>query len=120
MAWVAGMLSEVSLAVYQPKDVPDVRFDRLNQHYRSVVTLARLVLRHGAFEVDRGEVLATGFLMDMNDVFQQFVTVALREALGGYLAHLGHGLALDSAPLAEVGQWGGCGRGSTSRCVQLF
>ena len=81
VAWVAGMLSEVSLVVYPPNDVPDVRFDRLNEHYRSVVTLARLVLQRGAFEVERGKVLATGLLMDMNEVFQQFVTVALRETL---------------------------------------
>lgn len=62
--------------------LPDVRFDRLNEHYRSVATLARLILRHGAFESTRGEVRASGFLMDMNKVFQEFVTVALRDALG--------------------------------------
>ena len=44
--------------------------------------LSRLILRHSAFESKRGEVRATGFLMDMNVLFQEFVTVALREALG--------------------------------------
>ena len=39
-------------------------------------------LRHSAFESERGVVQATGFLMDMNTLFQEFVTVALREALG--------------------------------------
>ena len=82
VTWVAGKLSEVSPVAYPPKEVPQVRFDRLNEHYRGVVTLARLVLRHGAFEASSGEVRATGFLMDMNEVFQQFVTVALRETLG--------------------------------------
>ena len=82
IAWVAESLSEVSLAAFARGAVPDVRFDRLNEHYRSVVTLARLVLRHGAFEADRGNVRASGFLMDMNQVFQEFVTVALRERLG--------------------------------------
>ena len=37
---------------------------------------------HGAFELRRGEVRATGFLMDMNAVFQEFLTQALREELG--------------------------------------
>ena len=55
--------------------------NRLNEHYRGVVTLARLVLRHGAFEAGRGKVRASGFLMDMSQVFQEFVTVALRECL---------------------------------------
>ena len=83
IAWVAESLSEVSLAAFPRGAVPEVRFDRLNEHYRSVVTLARLVLRHGAFEADRGKVRASGFLMDMNQVFQEFVTVALRERLAG-------------------------------------
>ena len=47
-----------------------------------MVALARLVLRHGAFESGRGVVRASGFLMDMNNVFQEFLTQALREELG--------------------------------------
>ena len=82
IAWVAESLSEVSVAAFPRGAVPEVRFDRLNEHYRSVVTLARLVLRHGAFEANRGRVRASGFLMDMNQIFQEFVTVALRERLG--------------------------------------
>ena len=79
---VAATLENVSPAEFSPKAVPDVRFDRLNEHYRDVVGLSRLILRHGAFESKRGAVRATGFLMDMNVLFQEFVTVALREALG--------------------------------------
>ena len=82
LGWVAAMLDNVSLVEYAPKDVPEVKFDRLNAHYRNVVALARLVLRRNAFEADRGAVRASGFLMDMNLVFQDFVTVALRDALG--------------------------------------
>ena len=82
IAWVAESLSEVTRVDFPRGSVPQVRFDRLNEHYRSVATLARLILRHGAFEAARGEVRASGFLMDMNKVFQEFVTVTLREALG--------------------------------------
>ena len=57
-------------------------FDRLNEHYQGVVALSRLILRHGAFEAGRGAVRASGFLMDMNAVFQEFLTQALREELG--------------------------------------
>ncbi len=79
---VAAMLEEVSLVEFSPHDVPTVRYDRLNEHYRGVVELSRLILRHGAFESGRGDVRASGFLMDMNVVFQEFVTQALRETLG--------------------------------------
>ena len=82
VAWVAESLAGVSLVAFPHRAVPEVKFNRLNEHYRGVVTLARLILRHGAFEADRGRVRASGFLMDMNHVFQEFVTVALREALG--------------------------------------
>ncbi|MYB48211.1 MAG: restriction endonuclease [Dehalococcoidia bacterium] len=82
LGWIAATLENVSPVEFAPKDVPDVTFDRLNEHYRGVVGLSRLILRHSAFESKRGEVRATGFLMDMNVLFQEFVTVALREALG--------------------------------------
>ena len=78
---IAGMLDTVSPVEIAPNAVPEVRFDRLNEHYREVVALSRIVLRHSAFESHRGEVRASGFLMDMNDVFQEFVTQALREEL---------------------------------------
>ena len=81
LGWTAAMLENVSLAEYTPKDVPEVTFDRLNEHYRGAVGLSRLILRHSAFEASRGEVRATGFLMDMNTLSQEFVTVALRESL---------------------------------------
>ena len=81
LGWTAGMLDNVSPEEFPPNAVPEIDFDRLNEHYREVVALSRLVLRHGAFESRRGQVRASGFLMDMNVVFQEFVTVALREAL---------------------------------------
>ncbi len=82
LAWIAGTLANVTPVEYPPNAVPEVRFDRLNEHYRGVVDLARLVLRHSAFQSSRGAVRAIGFLFDMNDVFQGFLTRALREALG--------------------------------------
>lgn len=82
MGWMAAMLEDVSLDEFAPDRVPSLRFDRLNEHYRGVVELARLVLRYSAYELGRGAVRASGFLMDMNVVFQEFVAQALRESLG--------------------------------------
>ena len=75
------MLGNVAPVRFAPSDVPAVGFDRLNAHYREVVALARLILRHWAFEAERGGTRAAGFLMNMNTVFQEFVTQALREEL---------------------------------------
>ena len=79
--WIAARLENVSLVEFPATAVPEVAFDRLNEHYREVVALARLVLRHGSFEAARGGVRAQAFLIDMNQVFQDFVTQALRESL---------------------------------------
>ena len=117
---VAESLRDVSLAAFPPSAVPEVKFDRLNEHYRSVATLARLVLRHGAFEAGRGKVRAPGFLMDMNQVFQEFVTVGLRECLelsehsfrsdnrlsGEYLVHLDEAGRVVSSPTSPGGTAG--------------
>ena len=81
LSGITARLDNVSLIEFPPSAVPELKFDRLNAHYREVVTLARLILRHAAIENERGTVRATGFLMNMNVVFQEFVTRALREAL---------------------------------------
>ena len=79
LRWVAARLENVSLVEFPA--VPEVTFDRLSERYREVVALSRLILRHTSFETDRGRIRAPGFLMDMNAVFQGFVTQALRDAL---------------------------------------
>ncbi len=81
---IDATLANVTPVRYPSHDVPEVKFTRLNDHYRDAVAIARLVLRHWFHEAARDEkgVRVPGFLMDMNVVFQQFVTRALREALG--------------------------------------
>ncbi len=79
---IDATLANVSLARYRRHDIPTIAFDRLNGHYREVVELSRLILRHASLEAERGGVRASGFLIDMNVVFQEFVTRALREELG--------------------------------------
>ena len=82
LRWMDATLGNVSLLRFSPGDVPAVAFNRLNEHYREVVDLSRLILRYRAIELGRGGIRANGFLMDMNEVFQGFVTRGLRESLG--------------------------------------
>lgn len=74
-------LSEVSLVDYETMPLPDVVFNRLNAHYEPAVRLAMLILRATSFESTHGQVRSSSFLVNMNDVFENFVVVALREAL---------------------------------------
>jgi len=76
-----GALQNVSDVAYDPRCLPEIHFTRLNQHYQSAVELAKLILRSTSFELAHGRVQAACFLVDMNEVFEQFVVVALRESL---------------------------------------
>jgi len=90
-------LDEVADVAVHPDDFDRLVFTRLNQHYEPALRLARLVLRNLTLLDDHGGTGASSFLVDMNDLFQRFVTLRLRRALNGTLRlideplrHLGH------------------------------
>jgi 5-methylcytosine-specific restriction enzyme subunit McrC len=61
--------------------VPTWQPDRLNARYHVALRVAELVLNAASAEQGSGDVVVNGFLLDMPRVFEDFVTVALREAL---------------------------------------
>jgi 5-methylcytosine-specific restriction enzyme subunit McrC len=77
----AALFADVSSVSYHPSQLPDVRYTPLNVHYRPAVELAKLIVRATAFDLGHGAVRASAFLLDMNQVFEDFVVIALREAL---------------------------------------
>ena len=76
-----AVFTNVSDVDYRPSDLPDLPIDPLNAHYRPALALARLILRSGTVELAAGNVESASFLIDMNQVFEDFVVVALRDAL---------------------------------------
>lgn len=75
-------VGRVRAVTYDARRLPAVAYTRLNAHYRPAVELAKLILRAASFELGHGPVPASAFLVDMNQVFEDFVVVALRQALG--------------------------------------
>lgn len=63
--------------------LPRWRPTRLNARYHRALRLAELVLRGASVEHRPGNVTVSGFLFDMAKVFEDFVSVALREAFSG-------------------------------------
>lgn len=61
--------------------VPAWQATRLNARYHIALRLAELVLRATSVEHERGGTAINGFLLDMPKLFEDFVTVALREAI---------------------------------------
>ncbi|MGC2996928.1 McrC family protein [Streptomyces sp. G35A] len=81
------------------RPLPEWRPSRLNARYHSALHLARAVLEDASPEHGPGGLRVEGFLFDMNKLFEDFVTVALREALrgSGHVARLQDPLHLDEA-----------------------
>lgn len=72
----------VQLGSYARGTVPEVRYTRLDEHYRSAVELARLIIENSSLELFAGSFGGAAFLINMNRVFERFLYVALGEALG--------------------------------------
>jgi 5-methylcytosine-specific restriction enzyme subunit McrC len=74
-------LERVSLVEYDPRQLPQISYSRLNERYRGAVELAKLILRSMSLELGHGDARGQSFLIDMNAVFEDFVVTALRERL---------------------------------------
>ena len=72
--------TRLGLAAYS-RGVPEVHYTPLNNHYRSAVELARLIIDNSSLELFHGKVTGASFMLDMNQVFEQFLYVALGESL---------------------------------------
>ena len=72
----------VRLGRYRRGALPEVQYTRLDEHYRPAVELARLIIENSSLELFHGKVAGAALLVDMNKVFEQFLYVALGEALG--------------------------------------
>ena len=67
--------------LHRGEQIPGWHATRLNARYHAALRLAELVLRATSVEHEAGAVAVNGFLLDMPRLFEDFVTVALREAL---------------------------------------
>ena len=67
--------------LHRGEQIPGWQATRLNARYHPALQLAELVLRATSVEHESGTVAVNGFLLDMPRLFEDFVTVALRDAL---------------------------------------
>ena len=65
LGWIASTLQDVSNVEFPSNQVPEPVSNQLNEHYREVLTLSRLILRHSTFHQQRGQVRSFGFLINM-------------------------------------------------------
>lgn len=110
--WARGPLQRLRLQLAEVSpppleaELPVWSPSRLNVRYQPALTVAELVLSGQSFEQQVGEVRITGFLLDMARIFEDFITVALRQSFqrfGGvsraqFQAHLDDERAIPMRP----------------------
>ena len=74
--------TSVALGQYRRGLLPEIQYTRLEEHYQPAVELARLIIANSSLELLHGKVAGAAFFIDMNKVFEEFLYVALGEALG--------------------------------------
>lgn len=85
---------------------PPITYDRLNEHYRPALRLARLILDGSSIAQREGHLTSSSLLVNMNDVFENFAVVSLREALGLFRRSFPQGAAGRSLWLDRAGGFG--------------
>ncbi len=78
-------MEEVSDAPVAGDELQRVHYTRLNDHYRPALGLARLLLDNLTLVDRRGGTTAASFMVNMNNLFEKFVTQRLSRALQGHL-----------------------------------
>jgi 5-methylcytosine-specific restriction enzyme subunit McrC len=98
-------LEDVSDVACQPDELDRIAITRLNAHYEPALRLSRLILDNLTLIDQHGGTTASSFLVDMNKLFERFVTERLRRALRGRLevrpqstVHLGVGHRVPMSP----------------------
>ncbi|MCX8455552.1 5-methylcytosine restriction system specificity protein McrC [Paenarthrobacter ureafaciens] len=62
--------------------LPPWQANRMNLRYHAVLRLAEVILRNASAEAGEGKQQSASFVVDMGQVFQEFVGAALRHAMG--------------------------------------
>ena len=68
--------------------LPQIRFDRRNDYYRTALGLARLILEHQSIDRGVAEITGAGFLLNMPVLFERFIeaeVVRSAAAFGGLI-----------------------------------
>ncbi len=73
---------------YAPGALPEVEFNRLNEHWEAAGILARLILQQESLRDEIGSVLGISFTVDMNKLFERFLERVVAEEIRRLPWHL--------------------------------
>lgn len=83
MRYIAGLFEGVTInQSIVGNSVDDVVFTRLNEHYRQVLAISRLILDRMFIAFSRGGTPFYSFLIDMNELFERYIVTMLSDHFG--------------------------------------
>jgi len=87
----------VPLRIFSSTDIPSPVYTRLNQHYETIVNLAKLVIRNTTLNLQApGNVKFSSFLVNMNVLFEEFLRRVLRSRVRDFIVRKGGEYYLDT------------------------
>lgn len=84
-----GRFEEVTPVLPTAAQLDAIPYTRLNEHYRPAMRLCRLIIENLSLADHLGSAAASSFLINMNDLFEDWVTRKLRAALRNRLVVIG-------------------------------
>jgi len=72
----------ITLKQVNPQEINFVRFSRINQHYNKIIKLSKLILEERFIRsIHKGESRGFNFIVNMNTVYQDFITEVTEEVI---------------------------------------
>jgi 5-methylcytosine-specific restriction enzyme subunit McrC len=72
----------VSLAPIGPRDIDVIEYDRINEKYKTIIQLSKLILEETFIKsTEKGRSKGFNFIVNMNKVFEDFITQIVKEII---------------------------------------
>jgi 5-methylcytosine-specific restriction enzyme subunit McrC len=79
------LFDQVSFVTVSVKNFPQIRYTRLNEHYKPIINLCYLIIQNLTLNLqENGEIRYSSFLVDMNRLFENFLLGLLKKNLKGF------------------------------------
>jgi 5-methylcytosine-specific restriction enzyme subunit McrC len=85
IAALENQMEEVSLKSGRPFSNYRLHYHRMNEHYRPLHAMCRLFLEGASISEEHGNWISSCFLVDMNDLFERYVSTLLRSQCPSHL-----------------------------------
>jgi 5-methylcytosine-specific restriction enzyme subunit McrC len=80
--YLRAMFNDVSLMEFKSDYLPIPAWNQLNEHLKPSLMMAIQIIKNSSISLDTGMTSSDEFWIDMANVFEDFVVVAIRESLG--------------------------------------